>query len=121
MATIRFLLQEPYVPTKSRNLNQRETRLYVFVIFERNRVIKLKTQHKINPKDWNFNLQRMKGGTRLALLVNEDINRIKELILIRIMELNLLSKPMQFPTYRKELKKYGKTLEIPFGLSTFHG
>lgn len=114
MATIRFLLQEPYVPTKSKNLNPFETRLYTYIIFKRDRVIKLKTQHKINPKDWDFNLQRIKGRTRLALLVNEDINRIKELMLTRIAELDLLPKPIQFLTYREELKKYAKTLEIPF-------
>jgi hypothetical protein len=46
--------------------------------------------HKINPKDWNFKFQRMKGRSRLALLVNDDINKIKEKISIKVLELNLM-------------------------------
>ncbi len=88
MATVSFLLQEPY--KKSQNpdkelakienqvikneikerkslkknydvyLNHRETRIYLFLIVDRNNKIKIKTDETILPKYWDFSNQLVK-------------------------------------------------------------
>lgn len=88
MATISFLLQQPYKKSQNPNrelakienqtikneirlrkslkknydslLNPRETRIYLFLIFDRNNKIKIKTDEKILPKYWDFSNQIVK-------------------------------------------------------------
>ena len=60
MATTKLLLQQPYKKGGGKILNPLETRLYLFLIIDRTRIVKIKTEHVIYPKEWDFRNQQKK-------------------------------------------------------------
>lgn len=116
MATLNFSLQEPYKRSENQDrqkakeenkkikeeikerrkndkpilslLNPRETRIYLFLIIDRDNKLKLKTDETILPKDWDFKNKRVKQSypgsvefnTRLQNLKNDVSNAYRKLI-----------------------------------------
>lgn len=77
MATAKFFLREPYkkgtTRAKAKTLNPQETRLLLFIIIDRNQIIKIKTPHMMFPKDWDFKKQLKKETLAGAPEFNERL------------------------------------------------
>ena len=137
MATVKLLLQQPYKANKAKDngkqgqngestgngkkktkqLNPEETRLYAFLILDRNHVIKIKTEHKIFPKEWNFDIQGKKENLAGSIEFNNDLAGLKKKILSKYKEIIEKTPDMPFTQVANVLKEYGKKLEIPFSES----
>jgi integrase len=137
MATISYLLQAPYQELTEkeriekeegkkikRKLNPEETRLYLFLILDRTKTVKIKTEHVIYPEEWDFDLQEKRkirgtqaGTTELNERIdqfNKDLRLFKEDILLQYKKIITDHPDMSFPQVAQSLKEYGKTKEIPF-------
>lgn len=118
MATVKLLLQQPYrtdLPgAKSKVLNPHETRLYLFVIIDRDHVIKIKTEHTILPRQWDFDKQGKKEkGIAGAMEFNGSLQELRADILAKYKEVLKKYPDISFAEVSQQLKEYGKTKEIP--------
>lgn len=123
MATGKYLLQQPY-KSGSKVLNPLETRLYLFVIIDRNHVIKIKTEHVIYPGEWDFRNQQKKeikgniAGTpeenKKIQDFNKDLRKLKDDTLEEYRKLKKEFPDMSFAQIADILKKSGKTKENPY-------
>jgi hypothetical protein len=84
MATIKLILQQPYIKTpetdskkKTKKLNPKETRLYCFVILNRDNVIKIKTEFVIFPKEWDFEIQGRIEKRAGAIEFNKKLRNLR--------------------------------------------
>lgn len=124
MATGKFLLQKPYKEGGNKVLNPLETRLYLFLIIDREHVIKIKTEHKIFPEQWDFRNQlkkEIKGnipGTpeknKAIQDFNKDLRKLKDDTEEEYRKLIKEFPDMSFEQIGGVLKKSGKTKENPF-------
>ena len=123
MATTKLLLQQPY-KSGSKTLNPDQTRLYLFLILDRARKAKIKTEHVIYPGEWDFRNQQkkeIKGNTpgtpeenKKILDFNKDLRKLKDDILLKYQTIIKDHPEMPFTQVAQTLKDYGKTKEIPF-------
>jgi len=111
MASFNFTLQEPYVKGKSgeKKLNPNETRLYLFVIHDRENKVKIKTEFNVIPKEWDFKKQRIKHQVSGALPVNGSIEMLKEKVTDLFNKLRFDFPNMKFDEIASNLKEYVKT------------
>jgi integrase len=142
MATIKFLLQKPYKERKTqtakggvstekspskktvRPLNPLETRLYLVLIVDHDHVVRVKTEHKIYPEQWDFKTQLKKGvkgnaagTTELNKEIeefNEGLQKLKKDTLEEYRKMVKQFPDMPFSHVAQILKDYGKNKEIPF-------
>jgi hypothetical protein len=137
MPTTKLLLQEPFQPLTEkekqlkkqkkpvkRTLNDRETRLYLFLILDREHKVKIKTEHVIYPAQWEFRTQKKKelkgneAGTpeknKEIKIFNARLDKLKDDILAKYDQLKENDPDMPFSQIAEALKDYGKTKEIPF-------
>jgi len=123
MATTKLLLQKPY-KSGSKTLNPDQTRLYLFLILDRTRIVKIKTEHVIYPAEWDFRNQQkkeIKGNTagnpeenKKIQDFNKDLRKLKDDILSKYQTIIKDHPEMPFTQVAQTLKEYGKTKEIPF-------
>jgi integrase len=80
MASFNYNLQQPYIKDKNGNkrLNPEKTRLYLFVIENRDNVMKLKTEHFILPIQWDFKKQLIKQQIAESTIKNDLLNNLKK-------------------------------------------
>jgi len=114
MATIKLLLQKPYKQGDGKILNPLETRLYVFLIVNRDNVVKIKTEHTILPKDWDFRKQQKKELLAGSLEFNKDLTSLKNDIQANYQKIIKDFPDIPFSKIAEKLKEFGKTKEIPF-------
>jgi integrase len=138
MPTIKLILQAPYKTApvkdkpehdqpgqsavngtkkgkgKKRPLNPKETRLYCFLILDREKIIKIKTEHVIFPKEWDFDKQLKNEKLAGSPEFNDDLNKLKKDIWDKYKETKKKYPDMPFNQVARILKDYGKTKEIPF-------
>lgn len=137
MPTTRLLLQEPYKTLTEkekqaqkqgkkveRKLNDRETRLYLYLILDADYKAKIKTEYVIKPEDWDFKTQQKKlikgnePGTpernKKIQEFNDELNELKKDILEKYHSIIKAHPDFTFPQVAEMLKDYGKTKEIPF-------
>ena len=114
MATIKLLLQKPYKSGGDKILNPDETRLYLFLILDREHIVKIKTEHNILPKEWDFRNQRKKENLTGSPEFNDKLQELKRDILSKYQSTIKDFPDMPFSEVAKVLKNYGKTKEIPF-------
>jgi hypothetical protein len=127
MPTVSFLLQQPYQEMSerekrdkeegkkiTRKLNPEETRLYLFLILDRTRTIKIKTEHVIYPSQWDFSKQLKKDKLAGSSEFNKRLLELKDDILLQYQKIIKERPDMPFPQVAQSLKDYGKTKEIPF-------
>jgi hypothetical protein len=138
MATVKFILQQPYKTTsakakaehdtKGQNagndtkqakkrvkpLNPLETRLYCFIILDRKHIIKVKTEYVILPKEWDFNNHAKNDKLEGSLEFNQELLKLKADILKKFNDTKKKYPDMPFNQVARILKDYGKTREIPF-------
>lgn len=120
MATIKLILQKPYIssPDKAakkttKKLNSKETRLYCFVILNRDNVIKIKTEFVIFPKEWDFDIQGKNEKRAGAIEFNKKLKNLRGDIWDKYQSLIDKYPDIQFEQLSRSLKEYGKTKEIP--------
>lgn len=114
MATTKLLLQKPYKSGVGKNLNPDETRLYLFLILDRTKMVKIKTEHVIYPGQWNFSKQLKKDNLAGSLEFNKKLMDLKDEILLKYQTIIKNRPDMPFSQVAQALKEYGKTKEIPF-------
>lgn len=137
MATVKFILQQPYktapkrvkaehdaqgesvlndtkkAKKRDRPLNPKETRLYAFLILGHKKVIKIKTEYVIYPKQWDFAGQGKKQTLAGASEFNKDLAVLKADIYDKYKAVLKEFPDMPFSQLARTLKEYGKTKEIP--------
>jgi integrase len=120
MATIKLILQKPYItsPEKvgkktTKKLNPKETRLYCFVILNRDNVIKVKTEYVIFPKEWDFGIQGKNEKRAGAIEFNKKLKALRSDIWDKYQSLIDQNHDISFEQLSRSLKEYGKTKEIP--------
>ena len=126
MATTKLILQQPYkkVNGKGKILNDVETRLYLYLILDREHKVKIKTEHVIYPAQWEFRTQQKKeikgnaAGTteenKKIKKFNNGLRELKDNILAEYQRIKESYPDMAFSQIAKLLKEYGKDKEIPF-------
>lgn len=134
MATVKLILQQPYktAPAKERaeydkagqsagngtkqakKLNPNETRLYCFVIIDRDHIIKIKTEYVIFPKEWDFSIQGKKEILAGSIEFNKKLKKLRDDIWDKYHSVIEQFPDMPFSQIARTLKDYGKTKEIPF-------
>ena len=133
MATVKFILQQPYKATKKKDettttpkgegaanglkrgkiLNPQETRLYMFLIIDREHVVKVKTEHTMLPKEWDFKKQGKHEKIAGAIEFNAKLAALKLTMLTKYAEIIDKHPDITFPELSDQLKEYGKRQEIP--------
>jgi len=115
MPTVKFLLQTPYEKSKTgkRKPATKETRLYAYLIVNRDYIIKIKTEHVVRPTEWDFDIQGKRERLAGAIEFNAKLGNLKKEILDQYDKLR-----KQFPdaTFREVsalLKQYFKEGELP--------
>ncbi len=118
MATVKLVLKQPYLPSKigvrEKELNPKETRLYVILIIDRKHVIKVKTEHVILPKEWDFKKQLKKEKLAGAPEFNDDLQKLRRDILDKYTKIIKDHPDWPFASVTKALQDYAKTKEVPF-------
>lgn len=117
MATTKLLLQKPYVPGPKKDtkvLNPKETRLYLWLIVNRDNVAKIKTEHVILAKEWDFKkqqkIERLAGSPEF----NKKLTDLKSDTLDAYQAILKESSDIPFSKISELLKEFGKKKEIPF-------
>lgn len=111
MASFNFTLQEPYIKGISgeKKLNPSETRLYLFVIHDRENKVKVKTEFNVIPKDWDFKKQRIKHQVSGAVPINGSIDILETKVTELFNKLRFDFPNMKFDEIALNLKEYVKT------------
>lgn len=123
MPTIKLILQQPYAPNpdkeiKTKKLNPRETRLYCFLILDRERVIKVKTEFVIRPKEWDFAIQGKIERHAGSIEFNKKLNALRDDLWNQYQQIVEDYPDISFDHLSRKLKEYGKTREIPISKNT---
>jgi integrase len=117
MATVKLILQQPYEAKSGKEskkkLNPRETRLYCFLILDRDHMIKMKTEYVILPREWDFDIQGKKEILAGAIEFNKNLRKLREEIWDKYKELIQEYPDMSFEQLSQHMKEYAKTKEIP--------
>lgn len=104
--------------------NPLETRLYLYLIIDRDHVIKVKTEHAIFPKQWDSKKQLKKeitGNTpgtpeenKKIQEFNKDLQKLKDDIKLKYENTVKENPDLPFNQVAKIVTDYGKNKEIPF-------
>lgn len=88
MATVKLFLSQPYKPNKANGkkstkrtdkiLNTKETRIYIALVIDRNRVIKIRTPYNILPKEWDFKSQGKKDKLAGSIEYNGKLQELRK-------------------------------------------
>ncbi len=120
MATVKLILQQPYVydqandkKTKKKKLNPKETRLYCFLIIDREHIIKIKTEYVILPSEWDFKTQLKKDRVAGSIEFNKKLMKLRTDIWDKYQSIKEQQTDISFSQISQSLKEYGKSMEIP--------
>lgn len=116
MPTVKFILQKPYLPggkPGKKQFNPKETRLYAFLIIDRNRVAKLKTEHVILPKEWDFEKQGLSEKIAGSIDFNVRLAEMKKDILKQYDSIREQYPDISFNDLAVMLKEYSKKKNQP--------
>lgn len=118
MPTVKFHLQTPYIEGKKTKDGKRipakkETRLYAYLIVNRDYIIKIKTEHVVRPTEWDFDIQGKRERLAGAIEFNAKLGNLKKEILDQYDKLR-----KQYPDATRQevsalLKQYYKEGELP--------
>ena len=107
MATFRFNLQRPYENTPDgKKPSKKPTRIYLFIIHDRDNVGKIKTEYTVKPTDWNFEEKKLKHQVTGAAAINRNLTTM------------ILSVEDEYNNIRKDYPEM-KFAEIMINLKTF--
>jgi integrase len=118
MATTNLFLQKAYVSKmKDKNgnkaLSSDKTRVYLFLIHDAKHILKLKTEHTVLPKQWDFKKQAVKSQVTSSVTVNESLEKFKNNILDQYNNLRNDFPEMKFDEISGNIKEFAKTGTTP--------
>ena len=99
---------------KKRVLASKEARLYSVLIVRMGEVVKIRTQYKILPAEWDFSKQLKKDNIAGAIQFNSVLLHLKADILAKYNETVKNHSDMSFPGIYQIMKDFGKKKAIPF-------
>lgn len=118
MATANYFLQKAYV-SKIRDkkgnkvLSPDKTRVYLFLIHDAKHILKIKTEHSVLPKHWDFKKQEVKHQVTSSVTVNESLEKFKNSILDKYNNLRNDFPKMKFDEISINVKEFAKTGTTP--------
>jgi integrase len=86
----------------------------VFLIVNRDNMAKIKTEHVIFPKEWDFKKQQKRELLAGSVEFNNSLSSLKNDILANYQKIIKDFPDMPFSKISELLKEFGKTKEIPF-------
>lgn len=110
MASFKLILQEPYIKGKNdkKTLNPDHTRVYLFVIHDRDNKIKLKTEYKVRPTQWDFDKQKVKYQVAGATPINDGLENLLNKVEHEFNRVRVDYPDMKFPEIANNLKSFIK-------------
>ncbi len=113
MPSIKLLLQTPYEKNRNgeKRPSTRETRLYAYVIIDRDHVIKCKTEYNIKPTEWDFDAQGLKGAGSIEF--NRGLAELKSDLLSQYKKILAERPDITFKELAMMLKDYSKQKNKP--------
>ena len=123
MAFINYYLDKPFSPDVAKEkvkqtvadctatnrpypktiLNDKQTALYLFFTFERGSRIKIKTNYRILPEQWDFKKGKYKSSLRGSLELNNELDTLSNTLLKQYSKLKEENKILDQPTIQKLL------------------
>jgi len=123
MATVKLFLSQPYKPLKpngnkgpkriEKTLNNKETRIYIALIIDRKRIIKVRTPYTILPKEWDFKKQGRKDILAASIEFNNKLQELRKDILHKYEETITDHPDYDDQAVSMVLKEYGATKGKP--------
>jgi len=115
MPSIKLILQQPYERTKNgtRKPASKPTRLYAFIIIDRDHVIKCKTEHTIKPIEWDFETQGLKERLAGSIEFNKGLAELKSDIQSQYKKILKERPDITFRELSRMLKEYSKQKNKP--------
>jgi integrase len=115
MATIRFILQTPYETGKNgaKKPARKETRLYAYLIVNRDHIIRIKTEHVIRPTEWDFEIQGKVEKLAGSIEFNAKLAALKTEILGQYDKLREQYPDATFQELGTLMKQFFKNKELP--------
>jgi integrase len=124
MATVKLFLSQPYkhptnITTKKstkrvdKTLSLKETRIYIAVIIDRLRVIKIRTPYVILPKEWDFKKQGKRDTLAGSIEYNSKLQELRKDMLSKYDEIIKEHPDWSLSAVANELKIFGKTKGKP--------
>ncbi|MBA7576609.1 hypothetical protein ES708_18450 [subsurface metagenome] len=118
MASFNFNLQQRYTKGSvdingNKPLNPKKTRLYLFVIHDRENIAKLKTEYLILPRQWDFTKKRVIHQVSGATVINRRLNTLIESVEKEYHKLRTDYPGMKWPELTDNLKGFIKNRISP--------
>lgn len=115
MASFKFNLLKPYDVSNNgeRKISTKETRVYLFVIHDRDNVLKIKTEHNVKPVHWDFKEKRVKPQATGSKVINDLLFSFREKIETEYNRIRKDYPNMMFPAIAQNLKIFAKENESP--------
>lgn len=110
MASFKLNLQEPYIKGKNdkKTLNPKHTRVYLFVIHDRNNKFKIKTEYKVKPTQWDFDKQKVKHQVPGAAPINDGLDLLLDKVEHEFNKIRVDYPGMKIPDIACNLKAFVK-------------
>lgn len=115
MPSIKLILQQPYEKAKNgtRKPASRPTRLYAYIIIDRDHVIKCKTEHTIKPTEWDFDAQGLKDRLAGSIEFNAKLANLKSELEIQYKKILTDFPDITFGEFATKLKEYSRQKDKP--------
>ena len=108
MASFKYNLQKPYDVSNSgeKKPSRKETRVYLFVIHDRDNVAKLKTEYSLKPIHWDFNEKRVKHQVTGSKAINDPLDALRTSVENEYNRIRADFPEMKFPEIIQNLKVF---------------
>ncbi len=115
MPSIKLILQQPYEKAKNgtRKPASKPTRLYAYIIIDRDRVIKCKTEYTIKPTEWDFDAQGLKDRLTGSIEFNKGLAGLKSELLAQYKKTLTDYPDITFREFAAKLKEYSRLKDKP--------
>lgn len=118
MATTNLFLQKAYISNKrdkngDKILSPDKTRVYLFLIHDANNLVKIKTEHNVLPKHWDFKRKRIKSQVTNSKPINDLLAQFEADILEQYNNLRNDFPDMKFDEIAANIKEFAKTGTTP--------
>lgn len=94
-------------------MNPKETRIYLFVIHDRNNKVKIKTEYTIKPIKWDFDQQRVKPQVSGSIPINDRLSLLNESIKNEYNQIRKDNPEKKFPEIAENFKAFVKNKISP--------
>ncbi len=111
MASFRYILQNPYEQGKRDKKGnkvpaKKETTIYLWVIHDGSHTMKLKTEYRVSPKNWDFSEKCVKPQASNSVKINGNLNTFREKVKEEFLKLRKDFPNMKWEELRDNLKVF---------------